>query len=90
MPLETALNIGVSALATEHFFTAFLSSPKASEQFLKPEDVREMFKLACVVSVGFSLVMCMVLKNPYGFFTSLITIGVFYYAYAKALGVESA
>ena len=49
--MENALAVATSAIATEHFFTAFLSSPKASEHFFKPEEVREMFIWASIVSV---------------------------------------
>jgi hypothetical protein len=85
MQVETALNVGLNALATEHFFTAFLSSPKASEQFLKPEDVKEMFMWAAAVSLGFAAVMSLILKNPYGIFTTLALMFVFYLAYSKAM-----
>jgi len=85
MNVEAALNIGLSALATEHFFTAFLSSPKASEQFLKPKDVREMFKLAAIVSLAFSSLMSYLLKNPWGLATSFVFVLVFYYAYRNAM-----
>jgi hypothetical protein len=83
--IEEALNVGISALATEHFFTAFLSSPKASEQFIDPEDVKEMFLMATVVSLGFSAVMSVFLKNPYGIVSALAFIGVFYLAYRPAM-----
>ena len=83
--LKVGLNVACSALATEHFFTAFLSSPKASKQFLNPDDVREMFVLATVVSLGFSVVMSFILKNPYGLLSSLVFVGVFYYAYREAM-----
>jgi len=83
--LKVGLNVAVSTLATEHFFTAFLSSPKACKQFLNPDDVREMFVLATVVSLGFSVVMSFILKNPYGLLSSLVFVAVFYYAYREAM-----
>jgi hypothetical protein len=86
--LETALNVGITALATEHFFTAFLSSPKASEQFLKPEDVREMFLWATCVSLGFTVAMAMLLGNPWSLLSTGLMIFVFYMAYAKAMGAQ--
>jgi len=84
--LEKALNVGLTAIATEHFFTAFLSSPKASEQFLKPEDVKEMFLWATVVSLGFAVAMSMMLQNLWGLLSTGLLILVFYLAYRKALG----
>lgn len=89
MRLEAALNIGLSTLATEHFFTAFLSSPKASEQFLKPEDVREMFIWSTVVSLGFAAIMSFVLQNPYGIVSAIALTFVFYLAYRKAMEKRS-
>jgi hypothetical protein len=83
--LKVGLSVAVSSLATEHFFTAFLSSPKASKQFLNSDDVREMFFLASVVSLGFSVVMSFILKNPYGLLSCLVFVGVFYYAYREAM-----
>ena len=85
MRVEAALNIGLSTLATEHFFTAFLSSPKACEQFLKPEDVREMFIWSTVVSLGFAAIMSFVLQNPYGILFALALTFIFYLAYSKAM-----
>lgn len=88
MNLETALNVGLTALATEHFFTAFLSSPKASEQFLKPEDVKEMFMWATLVSVSFAVAMAIMLKNVWGLLSTGLLIFVFYLAYSKAMGAK--
>jgi hypothetical protein len=83
--VEAALNVGLSTLATEHFFTAFLSSPKASEQFLKPEDVRQMFMWATAVSLGFAAIMSVVLQNAYGVLSALALTFIFYLAYSKAM-----
>jgi len=85
--LKGALALGLSALATEHFFTAFLSSPKASEQFLKPEDVREMFTWAVLVSLSFAIAMSIMLKNLWGLLATCLLILVFTFAYSKAMGV---
>jgi len=84
--IEKALNVGISTLATEHLFTTFLSSPKASEKFLDPKEVREMFLYATIVSLGFSTVMSLILKNVWGVVSSLVLIGIFYIAYRKAMG----
>jgi fatty acid desaturase len=84
--MEHALAVATSAIATEHFFTAFLSSPKASEHFFKPEEVREMFTWASIVSVCFAFVIALMLKSPWGFLTTLILIMIFYLAYKKAMG----
>jgi hypothetical protein len=84
--LESALNVGLTALATEHFFTAFLSSPKASEQFLKPEDVKEMFLWATAVSLSFAVAMAIMLKNLWGLLSTGLLIFVFYLAYRKSMG----
>jgi len=84
--LESALNVGLTALATEHFFTAFLSSPKASEQFLKPEDVKDMFLWATAVSLSFAVAMAVMLKNIWGLLSTGLLIFVFYLAYRKAMG----
>lgn len=89
MRVEAGLNVGLSALATEHFFTAFLSSPKASEQFLKPEDVREMFLWATAVSVGFAVIMSLILQNAYGLLSALALTFIFYLAYQKSMEKRS-
>jgi len=83
--LKVGLNVAVSTLATEHFFTAFLSSPKASKQFLNADDVKQMFLYATVVSIGFSVVMSWILHNPYGLLSCLIFVAVFYFAYREAM-----
>lgn len=88
MGIETALNVGLTALATEHFFTAFLSSPKASEQFIKPEDVKEMFTWATFVSLSFAIAMAIMLKNIWGLLSTGLLIFVFYLAYSKAMGAK--
>lgn len=83
--MEKALNFGLCAIATEHFFTAFLSSPKASEEFLKPEDVREMFFAATLVSLGFSAFMSYSLKNYYGLVSAIIFILIFFVVYYDSM-----
>jgi len=86
--LKGALGFGLSTLATEHFFTAFLSSPKASEKFLNPEDVREMFVWSTVVSLSFAIAMCLFLRNLWALLSTFLLIIVFYWAYSPAMGVK--
>ena len=83
--MEKALAFGLCAIATEHFFTAFLSSPKASEQFLQPEDVREMFLVATLVSLGFSGFMSYKLKTWYGLVSAIIFILIFFVVYYNSM-----
>jgi len=83
--LKGALGFGLTALATEHFFTAFLSSPKASEKFLNPKDVQEMFAWACITSLGFAAAMAMFLKNFWSLLSCLVLVAVFYIVYKPAM-----
>ena len=85
MNLESALGFGLSTLATEHYFTAFLSSPKASEKFLAPEDVREMFTWATLVSLGFAVAMALLLKNVWALLSTGLLIIVFYVVYKPSM-----
>ncbi len=82
-----ALNIGLSAIATDHFFSALMSSPKSSEHFLKPEEVRQMFEIAAISSVVFAIVMSYLLENPWGLVTTLLMLLEFTWAYWTAMGL---
>lgn len=87
--MKGALGFGLTALATEHFFTAFLSSPKASEKFLNPADVQEMFYWATLTSLGFAVAMCLFLRNLWSLLSSLLLVFLFYIVYKPAMEVKA-
>lgn len=86
-----ALAIGATVIASEHFFSTFLSSPLtvATLYSEKPED-REMTKLylyeAIAVSIVFGAVMSYILNDPLGLITAVVICVLYYLIYMDALG----
>lgn len=93
MRIVKALNVGISIIMTEHFFTFTLSSLPTTKRFFKDDeegkkDVRKSYLIATVLSLTFSGVCSYLLGDPWGFITSLILCIVFIWLYERALKGE--
>jgi len=85
-----ALNVGISIIMTEHFFTFTLSSlPTTKRFFAKDEegiqDVRRSYLIAMGLSLVFSGICSYLLADPLGFLTSLALSLIFIWLYERAL-----
>lgn len=57
MNLKEGLSVGVTAIASEHWFSSLLSSPITSSRFFKWEEILPYLLLASGISIGFGCVM---------------------------------
>ena len=87
--IKNALAIGISVMVSEHFFSTFLSSPLTVETLYKNngEKVMHYFTESAVASLGFGLLMDLILQDKYflGFISALGTTLMYYLVYQKAL-----
>lgn len=92
----TIINVGISAIFTEHIFTSFLSSPYTTQRFFagdeatdaERETVRTCFMYAAGISIVGSIIFSYLTRNWWGLLVSLLLIGIFYYVYDRALRGE--
>lgn len=88
--VSRALNVGLSIIATEHFFTFTLSSLPTTKQFFKTEeqkhDVRRAYFIAGALSLGTSALLSYLLKDPSGFIVTCVLVVFFIWLYERALG----
>jgi len=85
-----ALNVGISIIMTEHFFTFTLSSLPTTKRFFAKDnegiqDVRKSYLIAMVLSLTFSGITSYLLRDPLGFITSLALSLIFVWLYERAL-----
>lgn len=86
-----ALAVGSTVIASEHFFSTFLSSPLTVQTlYSEKEEDRELTKLylyeACAISILFGAIISYFLKDRLGII-SAIAISILYWAiYMDALG----
>ena len=87
--IKNALAIGISVMVSEHFFSTFLSSPLTVETLYKEsgDKVMHYFTESAIASLGFGLLMDLILKDKYflGFLSAVATTIMYYYVYQKAL-----
>ena len=93
MKLVKALNVGLSIIMTEHFFTFTLSSLPTTKRFFKDDeegkkDVRKSYLIATALSLTFSAVCSYLLADLWGFLTTFILCIVFIWLYERALKGE--
>jgi len=89
----TGLNIGISAIMTEHFFTFTLSSLPTTKEFFsdseeKKRDVRRSYTIATILSIFFSTILSYMLKNYWGLLVSVLLCAIFIWLYERALRGE--
>lgn len=78
---------------TEHLFTFTESSLPTTKRFFSKDeeakkDVRKAYWIATILSLGFSAILSILLKNPFGILTALIMSAIFIYLYERALKGE--
>jgi len=84
--LRTALGIGISAIATEHFFSASLSSPVTVKELKQnPETVRQAYAVAIIMSLMLAIVLSVILKNITPVITTIVILGVYIILYERAI-----
>lgn len=89
MPIVTAAGIGMSLIASEHFFSTFLSSPWTVEKFAETEEdkakIRKYYMLACAVSLVVAFVLAKIIKQPWPIVATVLVCGLYIWTYEKAL-----
>jgi len=90
MKILSAMNVGLSVIMTEHFFTFTLSSIPTTKRFFSNDeegkrDVRRSYLIATGLSLLFSGVCSYLYKDPYGFLASLALCIFFIVLYERAL-----
>jgi len=87
--IKNALALGISIMVSEHFFSTFLSSPLTVETLYKDskDKVMHYFTESAVASLGFGLLMDLILQDKYflGFISALGITLMYYLVYQKAL-----
>ena len=91
--LITAINIGFSAMMTEHLFTFTESSLPSTKRFFSKDDkgkqdVRKAYVIATILSIGFASIISYLLKNAWGVICAGLMSLVFIYLYERALKGE--
>lgn len=90
--LTTALAVSTSVIASEHEFSAMMSSPWSVDKFTHtPEDeakVWELFWWSAIASLIFAIVISVILKNYWGIIASIAVIVVMWYLYKQAVTHE--
>ena len=89
MGIGTAAGIGMSLIATEHFFSAGLSSPITTRKFLTTEndkrEVQRAVMLAVLFSVAAGALLSAILKQPWPLVASVALAAFYYNEYRRAL-----
>lgn len=87
--IEVAAGVGMSLIASEHFFSTFLSSPWTTEKFATtPEDqkkVRRYYILACVVSLITAFILAGILKQKWPIVTTVLLCIMYVSVYELAM-----
>lgn len=91
MAIATAAGIGMSLIATEHFFSAGLSSPITTRKFLSEQaedraEVQRAVHLAVVMSLVVGGIMSYILKQPWPLLAAVALVAFYYNEYMRALG----
>jgi hypothetical protein len=87
--IKSTLSLIGSVIASEHFFSTFLSSPLTVETLYKQqkEDVYKYLVLASVISIGWGLLLDNLLKdtNHLGLYGSSAVCLIYFLTYYNAL-----
>ena len=90
--LREGLAIAVTAIAGEHMFSTFLSSPWTTQKFADtPEDkeiVKQLFCEESLWTLAFSFVMAYYMESYMAVVTAIILIIGYWHIYDKALKGE--
>ena len=87
--IATAAGVGMSLIASEHFFSTFLSSPWTTEKFAKTEEdkekVRRLYVYATAASLATSLILSAILKQTWPLVATLILCILYIVVYERSL-----
>lgn len=87
--LTAALGIAVAAIATEHEFSATMSSPWSVDKFVETQEdkdkVWKLFWWSAGASIIFAIVIALILDNYWGIIASIVIIGMMWYLYNEAV-----
>ena len=87
--IEVAAGVGMSLIASEHFFSTFLSSPWTTEKFATEEEdkakVRRLYMMAVGASMATAIVMAIILKQPWPLVAASILCVMYVLVYEKAM-----
>lgn len=84
--LKNLFAIGTTAIATEHFFSASLSSPVSVKELRQSaEDVRDGYVVAVVLSLMIAFLFSVYLENYWSIITALVIIVIYVYLYERAI-----
>jgi len=88
--LKSAFGFATSAIATEHFFSATLSSPVSVKSLKQdPTDVRNAYVTAIILSLLIAIPLSIILKNWLPLITTVVIIAIYISQYEKALAGKS-
>lgn len=89
MPIVTAAGVGMSLIASEHFFSTFLSSPWTVGKFVKTEEdrkaIRKYYIMASVVSLITAFVLASILKQKWPIVATVILCVMYVAVYEAAM-----
>lgn len=89
MPVATAAGLGMSLIASEHFFSTFLSSPWTVEKFAETEEdkvkIRRYYALACAASLVTAFVLARILKQPWPILATILLCIMYVCVYEAAM-----
>jgi hypothetical protein len=85
--VKDALAVGATVIASEHFFSTFLSSPLTVQTLYtnQPELVRKYLMEASLCSLIFSAIIAYLLKDPLAVYAGIGITLLYTFIYNKAL-----
>ncbi len=93
MGIETAAGVGMSLIASEHFFSLMLTSPMTTKKFFAGDvegtaDTLKALRLAIGLSLAAGAILSIMLKSWLPLITTIIISTFYWWEYNKALGGE--
>jgi hypothetical protein len=87
--IETAAGVGMSLIASEHFFSTFLSSPWTTGKFAETEEdkakIRKYYMLACATSLITAFILGAILKQKWPVIATLVLCVMYIAVYEAAM-----
>ena len=87
--IETAAGLGMSLIASEHFFSTFLSSPWTVEKFAETDEdrkkIRRYYMLACAASLITAFILAGILKQKWPIIATVILCVMYVAVYEAAM-----
>lgn len=87
--ITVAAGVGMSLIASEHFFSTFLSSPWTTEKFATTEEdkakIRKYYVMACVVSLATAFVLARILQQPWPILATILLCVMYCTVYEAAM-----